>query len=74
MEVTSQLTVNIFCGIVFGLCVVFALILGCKPGDYWKLLRNPDLVSNFSSTYSSASRGFNTRIKVLMKKLQNSKK
>ena len=55
MEVTSQLTVNIFCGTVFGLCVVFALILGCKPGDYWKLLRNPDLVSNFSSTYGNAT-------------------
>ena len=55
MKVTSQLTVNIFCGVVFGLCVVFALILGCKPRDYWKLLRNPDLVSNFSSTYGNAT-------------------
>ena len=55
MKVTSQLTANIFCGTVFGLCVVFALILGCKPKDYWKLLRNPDLVSNFSSTYGNAT-------------------
>ena len=55
MKVTSQLTVNIFCGVVFGLCVVFALILGCKPRDYWKLLRNPELVSNFSSTYGNAT-------------------
>ena len=55
MKVTSQMTVNIFCGVVFGLCVVFALILGCKPRDYWKLLRNPDLVSNFSSTYGNAT-------------------
>ena len=55
MKVTSQLTANIFCGTVFGLCVVFALILGCKPRDYWKLLRNPDLVSNFSSTYGNAT-------------------
>ena len=54
MKVTSQMTVNIFCGVVFGLCVVFALILGCKPRDYWKLLRNPELVSNFSSTYGNA--------------------
>ena len=55
MKVTSQLTANIFCGVVFGLCVVFALILGCKPRDYWKLLRNPELVSNFSSTYGNAT-------------------
>ena len=55
MKVTSQMTVNIFCGVVFGLCVVFALILGCKPRDYWKLLRNPELVSNFSSTYGNAA-------------------
>jgi hypothetical protein len=55
MKVTSQMTVNIFCGAVFGLCVVFALILGCKPRDYWKLLRNPELVSNFSSTYGNAT-------------------
>ena len=55
MKVTSQMTVNIFCGVVFGLCVVFALILGCKPRDYWKLLRNPELVSNFSSTYGNAT-------------------
>ena len=55
MKVTSQLTANIFCGTVFGLCVVFALVLGCKPRDYWKLLRNPDLVSNFSSTYGNAT-------------------
>ena len=55
MKVTSQMTANIFCGTVFGLCVVFALILGCKPRDYWKLLRNPELVSNFSSTYGNAT-------------------
>ena len=55
MKVTSQLTANIFCGTVFGLCVVFALVLGCKPRDYWKLLRNPELVSNFSSTYGNAT-------------------
>ena len=55
MKVTSQRTANFFCGTVFGLCVVFALVLGCKPRDYWKLLRNPELVSNFSSTYGNAT-------------------
>ena len=55
MDVTHRMTVNIFCGIVFGLCVVFAFILGCKPKDYWNLLKDPALVTNFSSTYGNAT-------------------
>ena len=55
MKVASQATANIFCIAVFGLCVVFALILGCKPKDYWKLLTDPALVTNFSSTYGNAT-------------------
>ena len=55
MNVASQSTVNIFCLIVFGLCVVFAFLLGCKPKDYWKLLSDPALVTNFSSTYGNAT-------------------
>ena len=54
LQVASQLTVNVFCGIVFGLCVIFALLLGCKPKDYWILLKDPDQVSNFSATYGNA--------------------
>ena len=55
MKVASQMTVNIFCCAVFGLCIVFAFILGCKPKDYWKLLSDPALVTNFSSTYGNAT-------------------
>jgi hypothetical protein len=55
MEVASQMTVNIFCGIVFGLCIVFAFLLGCKPKDYWRLLSDPELVTNFSGTYGNAT-------------------
>ena len=55
MQVASQSTVNIFCIAVFGLCIVFAFLLGCKPKDYWKLLTDPALVSNFSSTYGNAT-------------------
>ncbi len=54
MQVSSQLITNIFCGSVFGLCVVFALLLGCKPKDYWKLLSDPETVNNFSSTYGNS--------------------
>ena len=54
MQVASQSVANIFCGTVFGLCVVFALLMGCKPKDYWKLLTDPALVNNFTSTYGNA--------------------
>ena len=53
LQVASRLTVNVFCCVVFGLCIVFALLLGCKPRQYWWLLRDPDLVTNFSSTYGN---------------------
>ena len=55
MQVASRATVNIFCCVVFGLCIVFAFLLGCKPKDYWKLLSDPALVTNFSSTYGNAT-------------------
>ena len=55
MQVTAQPIVNIFCCVVFGLCIVFAFLLGCKPKDYWQLLKDPALVTNFSSTYGNAT-------------------
>ena len=55
MQVASPMIANVFCGVVFGLCIVFALILGCRPKDYWKLLSDPALVTNFSSTYGNAT-------------------
>ena len=55
MQVGSAPVANIFCLVVFGLCVVAAFLLGCKPKDYWKLLTDPELVTNFSSTYGNAT-------------------
>ena len=54
LQVASAPIVNIFCGVFFGLCVIFALVLGCKPKDYWNLLKDPETVTNFSSTYGNA--------------------
>ncbi|MCI6936430.1 MAG: DUF1576 domain-containing protein [Clostridiales bacterium] len=54
LQVASRLTANTFCLILFGLCVVFAFVLGCRPKDYWNLLIDPALVTNFSSTYGNA--------------------
>ena len=50
LQVASRMTVNIFCGAVFGICIIVAFLMGCKPKDYWNLLKDPDLVTNFSST------------------------
>ena len=55
LQVASRLTVNLFCGILFGLCVLFAFLLGCRPKDYWQLLKDPALVTNFSGTYGNAT-------------------
>ncbi|MBO5953734.1 MAG: DUF1576 domain-containing protein [Oscillospiraceae bacterium] len=55
MQVASPMIVNIFCITVFVLCIIAAFALGCKPKDYWKLLSDPALVTNFSSTYGNAT-------------------
>ena len=55
LQVASRLTVNLFCLILFGACVVAAFFLGCGPKDYWKVLRNPDRVASFSATYGNAT-------------------
>ena len=52
--VASPVIVNTFCGILFGLCILFAFVLGCRPKDYWQLLMDPELVTNFSSTYGNS--------------------
>ena len=54
LQVASRAIANIFCGSIFTLCVIFALVLGCKPKDYWQLLKDPELVTNFSSRYGNA--------------------
>ena len=54
LQVASPMIANVFCVAVFGLCIVFAFLLGCKPRDYWTLLTDPNLVTNFSSTYGNA--------------------
>ena len=48
LQVASQAAVNVFCCIVFGLCVAAALAMGCKPKDYWQLLGAPDHVASVS--------------------------
>lgn len=53
LQVTSQAMVNIFCGILFGACVVLALVMGTSLKDYWKMMNDPDAVSSLSSKYGN---------------------
>ena len=54
LQVASRMTVNIFCGVLFGLFILFAFLLGCRPKDYWILLKDPDQVTSFSGTYGNS--------------------
>ena len=49
LGVTLQTGVNIFCLVVFGLCIVGALAMGCKVKDYWGLLTADDHVASITS-------------------------
>ena len=53
MTVASQSIVNIFCIVLFGLFVVFALAMGGGKG-YWELLKNRGQVANVSGTCGNA--------------------
>ena len=48
LQIASQSIVNIFCIVVFGLCIIFALAMGCKVKDYWKLLTADDHVASIT--------------------------
>ena len=54
LAVASWPVVNIFCMVLFGLCIVIALLLGCTPKAYWSLLKNTDQVANVSGTLGNS--------------------
>ena len=47
--------VNVFCLSLFGLCIVFALLFGCKPKDYLSLLKDSGHGVDFSQKYGPAA-------------------
>ena len=53
LHVGSSVIVNTFCCILFALCVLGAIALGCRPKDYAKLLIDPRTITNFSATYGN---------------------
>ena len=55
-EVVTQsfMNTNIFCFVVFGLCIVFALLMGCKFKDYWNLMKDSGHGVSFTTKYGNA--------------------
>ena len=51
LQVASRMTVNVFCIADFGLCVIFALLLGCRPKDYWQMLRAKEHVGSVTGSF-----------------------
>lgn len=66
LQVASQLTVNVFCWVVFGLCVVISLAMGCKPKEYWTLLKDSGYGVSFSQKYGTAAMLMNVGVYGLM--------
>ena len=54
ITVTSRAIANTFCICLFSACILIALLMGCRPRNYWKLMIDPVFVRNFSATYGNA--------------------
>ena len=46
---------NIFCIVLFVACIVFALLMGCKPKDYWNLMKDSGQGVSFTTKYGNAA-------------------
>ena len=57
---------NIFCIVLFGFCIVFALMMGCKPKDYLQLLKDSGKGVSFSEKYGNAAFLMNVGVYGLM--------
>ena len=60
LSVASPVIVNTFCCILFGICVLAAVLMGCRPVEYLTLLLDEELVTNFSATYGNRVMLMNT--------------
>ena len=54
LDVQSFANTNIFCLILFGACILFALLMGCSPKDYWTLLKDSGHGVSFTTKYGNA--------------------
>ena len=54
LDVTLKTGANVFCIAVFALCIVFAMLMGCKPKDYWNLMKDSGHGVCFTAKYGNA--------------------
>ena len=66
LDVQSFALTNYFCFAVFGLCILFALLMGCKPKDYFGLLKDSGHGVSFTTKYGNATFLMNVGIFGLM--------
>jgi len=52
--VASWLNTNVFCFVVFGLCIVAAFLMGCTPKKYWELMKDSGHGVSFTAKYGYA--------------------
>ena len=57
---------NIFCIVLFAFCIVFALLMGCKPKDYWNLMKDSGKGVSFSEKYGKGAFLMNVGVYGLM--------
>lgn len=55
LDVASWPITNIFCFVLFGLCIVLALLLGATPKSYWALLKDSGYGVDYSQKYGNAA-------------------
>ena len=55
LDVADPVIANGFCIALFSACILAAAAMGCRPGDYWKLMTDPEPIVNFSATYGNAT-------------------
>ncbi len=50
----SWINTNIFCFVLFGVCIVMALLMGCTPKKYWELMKDSGHGVSFTTKYGNA--------------------
>ena len=55
LDVASWPITNIFCFVLFGLCIVLALVLGATPKHYWALLKDSGYGVDYAQKYGNAA-------------------
>lgn len=55
LQVASWTACNVFCFAVFGLCIVLALLMGCKPRDYWELMKHSGHGADYCGAFGNAA-------------------